>query len=273
MIDLERVAHLEEARQARGQAEVAEESRPFAGGVMCRGKPGFWSNIAVRVAMSGPITLDEIDAMIAFYSEIGSEARAEVTPFADPSLYRGLEARGFGVRFFENMFARELTPTDEPITPLVAPPEGLEIRRVDPTDERAVHQFALTAVSGFFPPGTDLEPQAALASRSARHPRTRAYVAWLDAEPVGAAAMEVAGDIAALFGASVVPQHRKKGVQQALLATRLNEAREAGATLATIGSKPGVATERNVRRMGFQLAYAKLLMARAGPGLMPVLGE
>ena len=54
-----------------------------------------------------------------------------------------------------------------------------------------------------------------------------------------------------------------------LIAARLNHAGTRGVRVATIGSRPGAGTERNVRRMGFQTAYTKVMLARSGPGLVP----
>lgn len=74
-------------------------------------------------------------------------------------------------------------------------------------------------------------------------------------------------EVCALFGLSLLPEFRRRGIQQALIAARLNSASVRGARLATIGSKPGAETERNVRRMGFATAYTKPVMVRPGPGL------
>lgn len=76
------------------------------------------------------------------------------------------------------------------------------------------------------------------------------------------------GRVVAMFGASVLPTFRNRGVQQALIAARLNHGIEHGATMSSIGSKPGIPTERNARRMGFQLAYTKVHVVKPGPGLM-----
>ena len=72
----------------------------------------------------------------------------------------------------------------------------------------------------------------------------------------------------AFFGLRVLPEFRRRGIQQALIAARLNYAAARGARLATIGSRPGAGTERNVRRMGFATAYTKPVMVRPGPGLV-----
>ena len=56
-------------------------------------------------------------------------------------------------------------------------------------------------------------------------------------------------------------------VQAALIARRLEHARDQGCELVTIGSRPGIATERNAARLGFYVAYTKVIMAMPGEGL------
>jgi hypothetical protein len=56
-------------------------------------------------------------------------------------------------------------------------------------------------------------------------------------------------------------------VQLALLVHRLERARALGCPLAVIGSKPGVATERNAARMGFRVAYTKVILRKPEQGL------
>lgn len=75
------------------------------------------------------------------------------------------------------------------------------------------------------------------------------------------------GVVAALAGAAVLPAWRRRGIQAALVARRLELARARGCRLATIGSAPGIPTERNALRLGFRIAYARLAFNRPGPGL------
>ena len=93
-----------------------------------------------------------------------------------------------------------------------------------------------------------------------------AFGAWRGAELIGGGAMELIDDQCALFGMSTDISHRRRGVQGAVIAARLNYAAANGATLATIGAMPGIATERNVRRLGFQLAYTKVHLVKPGRG-------
>jgi GNAT superfamily N-acetyltransferase len=265
---LKDVARLEELRQARGLSDVADEFQPIAGGTMSRSVAGSWLNSSVGLGFDGPVPDDTAERLIEFFTAKGIEPRIELCPYADPSLTLVLERAGFTLRGFESMFFRELD--DAKVRPIVDPPPGLTIEPVDPGSASDVRAYATTAVSGFFP-ADFVVPEAYIevAERCARHPRSVAVLARLDGELVSAGAVEISGDVAALFGLSVVESHRRRGVQQAMIAYRVNLARDRGAKLAIIGAKPGIATERNVRRMGFQAAYTKVVLVRPGEGLAP----
>lgn len=274
MLDLAFIARLEEARQAQGMREVAREWRAWGGGAMCRSEPGNWINQVAGAGFAGPVTREQVAEMVAYYTERGIEPRVEVAPFADPSLVNLCAEAGFVVRVFESVFFREVA-AGEVARGVVEPPAGLRVERVDVRDAAAVRRFCEVAMSGFYPPGmTPTEDEIATVERSARHPRTVCVMGWMGNEPAAAGAMEVAEiegvRVSGLFGLSVRPEFRRRGIQQALIAARLNIAAEAGARVAMISSRPGVATERNVRRMGFQVAYTKVILVKPGEGLVGV---
>ena len=91
-------------------------------------------------------------------------------------------------------------------------------------------------------------------------------LAEADGEIIGAGKADVTEVVGGLFGLSVLPAWRRRGVQQALIVARLEALRERGCRWATISSEPGVATERNARRMGFELAYTKVDLRQLGGG-------
>ncbi|MBL0921687.1 MAG: hypothetical protein IBJ10_06110 [Phycisphaerales bacterium] len=268
-VDFRALAALEERREWRGVSEVADEFVPFAGGMVGRGPAGAWFNGARGAGMSGPVSRDEVRGFIEYLEGAGIEPRIDVCPFVDPSLLEALKAERFALHNFESVFHRRLEAGERVDSPFPAPRE-LRIAAVDPKNDAEVEDFARTALQGFMPDDTD-PPESFLRSsmRVARHPRTVAIRAMIGEECVGAGAMEVDGELAALFGVSVRKAHRNKGVQLAMLAWRLNEAARRGARIATIGSRPGVATERNAQRMGFAAAYTKVTLVRPGPGLAP----
>lgn len=269
--DIIDLARAEERRIAVGISEISDSAPPFAGGVMARASPGSWSNAVFGAGMSGPVTVAEVDAMIDFYTASAIEPRVELCPYADLSLTRALSARGFVISNFENVLFYPLE--GPPIPPSRwPPPPGLRIRRIDQADDAEVTRHATVAMLGFHPPGTVIPgPLLEVSKRCARLPRVAAVLAEIDGEVVGAGSVEHLGEISALFGATVLPHARNRGVQRAMIEWRMNFAREHGCRWATIGTRPGHITERNVRRLGFQIAYTKIILVRPAPGLAPVV--
>lgn len=271
-IDLARIAALEEARQARGLAEIADECMTFAGGIAGRAVPGAWTNNVVGAGLSGPVSRGEVEKLVAWYASRGIEPRVELCPYVDPTLTTELELAGFVLRGFETVFFRHLDAGRE-VSAVHAAPPALRIRRVRADDPVEVSSFSRVAVSGFFPAEEEIPDEfLELSRRAARHPRTVAMIAELDGAIVGAGSCEVSGEVVALFGLSVLPEFRRRGIQQALIAARLNHAAAQGARFATIGGKPGAGTERNVLRMGFAVAYTRAVVCRPGPGLVAMAG-
>lgn len=272
------VARLDEPRMAAGFAAIAVESREIGGGVMCRTGPGSWCNAAIGLGFQGEVTGALLDEVIDYFVSKGIEPRVEVNPCADDSLVQRLSERFFVIRMFENTLARRLSERD-PIRPNSPAPDGLTIERVDPRDSTAVALFARVATSGFVPEGQEVNPHDFDASEKVvRADRTWCYLARIHGEPAGAGSMEVALPVmtpsgqerlCAMFGTSVLPRFRRRGIQQHLLARRMNDATAAGATIAVIGSKPGVATERNVMRMGFHVMYTRVVLVRPTEGCTP----
>ncbi len=270
-LDPLRLGRLEELRQAQGVADVADTAEPILGGMMSFTGPGSWTNQACGLAMDAPATEAEIDRLVRFYTDRGHEPRVELAPFAHPTLIAGLAARGFSLLEFETVMARAL-PSAEP--PAALPPQGVTIRLVRPDDATEVDTWVRTSNSGFVRPG---DPGESMFNESSRrvavHPRVVCFLAESAGQPIGAGAVELArptGEetIACLIATSVLPEHRRRGVQQALMAARLIAARERGASFAFVHARPGIATERNARRLGFQTLYTKAVMVLRRPDLI-----
>ena len=88
-------------------------------------------------------------------------------------------------------------------------------------------------------------------------------------QAAGAAGSSYRAGVMSLFGTSVLPAFRRRGIQQALIAARLGRALSLRADLASITSHPGIPTERNAARLGFQLAFVRSVLVKRGPGLVP----
>jgi hypothetical protein len=268
VLDLVEIARLEERRQAAMLASVTPLVRPFAGGVMGFHEVGSWQNQACGVGLEGVVADDEIDAMVEFYASRGVEPRVELSPFADPSLIAGLGARGFVVREFEHVLAREL-PAGEDLEARLPfdRPVGLELSPVDKSDSAAIDRAVEVMLSGFFPDGNIPGAMADACRASLLLDTTLTFTASIEGTIAATGSLSCGSQVASLMGVSTSTQFRRRGIQQALMVTRLVAARERGCILATIGSRPGMPTERNAIRLGFRVAYTKVIVVRPGEGL------
>jgi ribosomal protein S18 acetylase RimI-like enzyme len=77
------------------------------------------------------------------------------------------------------------------------------------------------------------------------------------------ASLRVCDGVATLCGAATHPQHRRRGVQSALLATRVRAAAAAGCDVAVVTTQPGSKSHENVQRQGFELLYTRAILVRA----------
>jgi GNAT superfamily N-acetyltransferase len=262
------IAQLEERRQARMLADVTPLVRPFAGGVMGFHEPGSWQNQACGVGLAGLVDEHEIVELIEFYESRGVEPRIELSPFADESLIAGLAAHGFVIREFEQVLARELLAGEDLEAALPhGRPAGLELRTLDKTDAELVDRAVEVTLRGFFPTGEIPRAMFEACVRTNLLPTTITLLAWLEGELVAAGSLSLGDRVASLMGVSTRSQFRGRGIQQALIVERLALARGRGCVLATIGSRPNLSTERNAMRLGFAVAYSKVIVARPGPGL------
>ncbi len=271
MLEPIEIARREELRQAVGTAEISVESEPVGGGIMCFTAVGSWSNQACNLGLAGAVSDADLDRLVEFYSSRGVEPRIDVAPFADESLVKGLADRGFSLREFENVFARTVDPHENLRDALPNGwPEDLELVELDPSNEPALVEFIDASTRGFRPPDEPIaEHFFEMCRRMVEHERCTSFSALVDGSVVAGCAMETTPDVASLFGVSVREAYRRRGIQQAMIVRRLERAQELGCPLVCIHSKPGISTERNAARLGFTLAYTKVVMAMAGEGLAP----
>lgn len=260
-----------ERGQAAAMVELAAEARPVAGGwVTCSGR-GAFVNKACGLGLQGDVPSGSVEEVVAFFESRGVEPLVELCPYAHPSLLAALASAGFQLREFENVLFRPLVAGEDFLRALPQGwPSGLHVSRVDPTDTGAVEEYVQLSMEGFFSEGSQMSAGfRASALRAPRLPHYDSFVARLDGRAVGAGGCCVREGVVVLFGTSVRPEFQKRGVHQALIATRLKRGAEVGSTGATIVSRPNATTERNATRLGFRLAYPRAILVRPGPGLEP----
>jgi GNAT superfamily N-acetyltransferase len=156
---------------------------------------------------------------------------------------------------FLNVHVRALTAAD-----LVGPPvPNVTVIPLHSSDEEAWLRAIVDDAAGTRPPD---DAGVMLARMGFNKPHALYFVAFVNDELAGGAAMVMHDGIAILFSASTHPHFRERGVQTALLAHRLHVATHAGCNLVMVLTTPGSASERNIQRAGFRIAYTKATMIK-----------
>ena len=238
-----------EARSSRAVAAHVPGARvvELGGGVSVFARVGSPINKVIGVGFEGAVDLAAAEATW------GEPMRIELSTLAAPEMAASLT--GFQLAGFENVLVRALG--DEP-----AP--KLEVVEGDPAwFDIIVDGFAAGDGTGAQVDHYARDAIEQVMRDFAAAQGYRRYIVKLDGEPAGAASMRIDDGIAALAGAATLPKFRRRGVQGALLAARLRDARAEGCELAVIVTAPGSLSMKNAMRSGFALAYARAVLQRA----------
>lgn len=239
------------------------------GGIVIRTRQDFTGKLNRAVGWSkdgdsGENAVEELDSMFA---AIRLVPEIHVSPLASPSTFRALIAHGYEQTGLLSTYwclpgdsANEATPVGMPGTAAV------EIRLVT---ARETEKFIETSIAGFQSNGRSRELLGALARIATRRADTQLFVALVDGEIAGSAALaniETSnGGVAHLYLDSTLPDYRGRGVHLALIQARLREARRRGLSLATTITRVGDGSARNAERAGLRSAYMTRILTRPEP--------
>jgi GNAT superfamily N-acetyltransferase len=231
--------------------EIGAAFEPICGGHMIFAGLNSPIGHAAGMGFEGPVTAADLDRLEDFYRSHGAPAQVDLCPLTDPSLLELVKARGYGIYELNNVLYRCL----DDVTAASAP-SGVQIRRGKP-EEAAV--FSDIVSRSFFDKTDPPEGFAEMLAPLFRFPEAMTFVACVDGNPIAAAAGRVIPEhrVFALFGAGTLPEFRGRGIQTALLRTRMKAAAEAGCDLVVVVTQGGSVSERNCVRLGFRIAYSK----------------
>ena len=246
---------------ARGEVSGGFQ-QPFGGGVAVCAGPGSPVTKVIGVGFDGALDEAPLDRLEAEYAASGSPVRAEVSTLADPAVARQLTGRGYTLHGFENVLVRPLTGSRLPV--LAA---GTAIGPA--ADHRT---FMNILIDGFASPDEGLVStlgesfprdilERTFEDMATARGFTR-YLATVEGIPASAASMRLCDGVAQLCGAATLPRFRRRGLQTALLQTRLHEAETAGCDVAVVTTEPGSKSQQNAQRAGFVLAYARAILIK-----------
>ncbi|WP_250007867.1 hypothetical protein [Actinoplanes sp. M2I2] len=216
---------------------------------------GYWNK---ALGFTEPVTADLIDQILAFYREHGvTEAVLQLRPdtlpagWADICATRGIHDRGGQVA----KLAGEIDTV----------PVRRGAVRTAPVTAADAAEWATVILDTF---GFPREGQAEILTGTVGDPRWRPYAAW-DTDPatgeqriVAGGNLYLNGDVAGLTTGATLAAFRNRGAQSALLAARIEAAREAGcrwvtAETAWFEDAPEHSSLNNVQRAGLTLRYVR----------------
>ncbi len=216
----------------------------------------------------GPL---DLDAFARFEEQVlarGGSVRVELATLADSEVGALLTERGYVLRGFENVLGLRL---DRAVAARFEAdlPDGIEVARAveGETDEwiRVLNRgFSVPDVFDGPPPTESFDSTALeqVFRDMQLVPGFTRYLARRGGAIAGGASVRLDAGVAQLAGAATLPEHRRRGVQTALLRARLADAARAGCDLAVVTTQPGSVSQQNVTREGFALLYARAILVR-----------
>lgn len=236
---------------------------PVAGGFAVWAGRDSPFNKVVGLGFAGAPGDGELDAVERAFEERSTPVRVELASLADPKVPARLAPRGYRFVGFENVLGLPLRDRQPS-----ALPAGVEVA-VSGAEEFDAWLDAV--VTGFLHPDDQGVPsdeelprevlERVMGDMASASGFSR-YLARRGGEIAGGASLRMGDGVAQLCGAATLPAHRRKGVQTALLLSRLDLAREAGCDVAVVTTQPGSKSMENVQRQGFQLLYARAVLVR-----------
>ena len=204
-------------------------------------------NRVIGLGVYEPATLAHLDEIEHLYGSHGLSFGLEIGPCAQPpDLLDWVRARRIRRGVQTAMLYRE--------TQRIPAVNGdVHVRAADASEVQVVADICCDA---FRMPSVARR----LFKGASNRPEWRLWLAWIGDLPAGAA-LSYVGTCAAWLGwDATVPSFRGRGVQTAMIARRLQDARNSGCTYATSETSAGVPGRpdpsfRNYERMGFALAY------------------
>jgi hypothetical protein len=238
--------------------KIKADSISVAGGSAVFMGAGHPLTQALGIGMDGPVTPAQFRQMEEFFFSRKAAAQVVICPFSDGSLLDFIQRSNYRIDHFENALYRPLLPEDK--FPVRSDSFVLERTRPEHYEEAAWLQarcFFREQAGDFLP----------LSWASFLMDDSVSYVAWVEGKMAAMTGGILLRDLklASLFGSSTLSEYRGRGLQTAMLQARLSDAVAAGCDLAFIGAMPGSITQRNAERLGFRVAYSKVIMVRDCP--------
>lgn len=263
-LELARRVEFAEAAACRECAEAYHRQHPefpvaveeIGGGVACFAGPESPITQAIGFGLKGSVEDHDFDRLGEFFQTRNAPAAAEICPLVEMSLYERFATRGYRLLEVSDVLIKAITKENS------VPPAAASAFTIRPARPDEAKLWTRTVAQGFAehfpvtPEMLDVMEGFFLGKNS------RPFLALVDGEAAGGAAMTIHDGVCGLFGASTLPDFRGRGIQTALLAARISVAANEGCDLAVSIAQPGSISHRNIERAGFRVAYTRTKLIR-----------
>jgi GNAT superfamily N-acetyltransferase len=193
-----------------------------------------------------PASLDVIER---FFLDRGAPVLHEVSPFAGVAALEMLCARNYRPIEISNVLFR---PVERPTT---GEQSAVSVRIIAPEEAQLWSEISASAWSHEHPEFREFLQD--LGAISAARDDSLCFLAEHDGKPGAAGVLSIHDGVALFGGSATVPELRRRGLQTALLHTRMHYAFDHGCDLAMMVALPGSDSQRNAERKGFRIAYTR----------------
>ncbi len=243
---------VEALKRLRPEFPVAIES--IGGGIALFAGPDSPVTQAIGVGLHGEVSDADLDRLTDFFISRGAPAAAEVCPLVDPKLYERFAARGYKLLEVSDVLYLDL----KSFTPTALAPD-VTIRAIDPSE---IKLWTRTVSEGFAESHPVTQDLLDVMEGFAHRTGAASFLATVDGEVAGGGAASAYENVGGLFGGSTLPAFRRRGVQRALVQTRIEWSIAQGCDVAASITQPGSASHRNMERFGFRVAYTRTKLIR-----------
>lgn len=246
-------------------ARVFQKMRPAIGAAeeeICGGHmifAGLGSPIgrATGAGLDQQFTAEDLDRVEQFYRSHKAPSQIDLCPLHDSAVFEMVKERGYGIAELNNVLYRRLDPKEE----FPAASVAFDIRRGRLEEAEVASAIVERA---FFPDGAP-EAFTGLLTPLYQMDGAVTFVASVEGKMVACGAGLVIPEhrIFAVCGAGTLAEFRGRGLQTALLRTRLAAAAGAGCEYAVVVTQGGSASQRNCERLGFRVGYSKVTVIKS----------
>jgi GNAT superfamily N-acetyltransferase len=198
--------------------------------------------------------LDEIER---FLLERNSPVLHEVSPFAGVDALDLLCRRNYRPIELSSVLYQPIADAVEPNQQRIGKicANGVTVREIEPEEATLWSEISTCGWSHDHPELAGMMQE--LSGITVARKQTACFLAEADGQPGAAGVLCIHEGVAVFGGAATVPELRKRGLQTALLAARMQYAFNAGCDLAMMVALPGSESQRNAERAGFRIAYTR----------------